>query len=49
VKEPVYDEVQEWLVNWNKTAPTELKSVLQESGLIWSLIPTEKAFVSSAL
>ena len=49
VKEPIYDEVQEWLDDWKKSAPAELETVLQDTGLIWALIPTEKAFVRSAL
>ena len=49
VKKPIYDEVQGWLDDWKKTAPAELESVLQDTGLIWALIPTEQAFVSSAL
>ena len=45
VKEPIYNEIQEFLDDWKDSAPTELKTVLQDTGNIWSSIPTEKAFV----
>ena len=45
VKEPIYNEIQEFLDDWKDSAPSELKTVLQDTGNIWSSIPTEKAFV----
>lgn len=48
-KEPFYDKFEDWMQDWLKSAPDQLKSTFQEANFAWGWMPTEKAFVTSAL
>ena len=48
-KEPFFDDVEDWMNDWLKTAPDELKTGFHEANFAWGWMPTEKAFVTSAI
>jgi protein dispatched 1 len=49
IKDPIYNSWQNWVSSTREKGPAELSSIRQTGGMSWAWMPTEKAFVSSAI